>query len=258
MKIRPHWSFQNLSGAAHSLRGARDKEPSPALQVHLVAPPLVAWALQRLIQNACPHIALAGCSRNLDEALSLLERQPPDVVVLDLDDGYGADDIARLYDAARLKVLALSSRAEAGFLGAVLDASVRGFLQKREVPSMLLRGIEAVGTGEVFVSASAMERLLVAAAQQAAQRAARAPHPDDIRLSRLSASELQTIAAVTANVAQPVNVIADRLCIGEQVLRGQLTSIYSKLGVFGRVGLCAYGGSASTGRATPGPVRRDN
>lgn len=213
---------------------------TPPVQVHLVAPPLESWGLQRLVQTAGACFVLVGCSDSLIDALPILERRPPDVVVLDLDDGYGASDIARLYDTMRLKVLALSSNGETGFLHAALDAGARGFLHKREAPAMLLKGIEAVGAGQVFVSRLSTERLFVAAAQQAAQPVGRAPNADDNRIATLTARELQTIAAVTADAAQPVKVIAGNMCISEHTLRNHLTSIYSKLGVSGRLALYAY------------------
>ena len=50
----------------------------------------------------------------------------------------------------------------------------------------------------------------------------------------------QTVAAVTSDASVPVKVIASRLCISEHTLRNHLTSIYSKLGVSGRLGLYAY------------------
>jgi DNA-binding NarL/FixJ family response regulator len=208
----------------------------PPIQVHLIAPPLVCWGLQRLVQTAGAQFILVGCSDSLEEALPLMERHPPDVVVLDLDDGYSVDDVARIYDTMRLKVLALSSLAETSFLNSVLGAGARGVLHKREAPAILLKGIEAIGSGEVFVSKASTDRLFLAAAHHAA----RAPDSDHNKIASLTMRERQTIAAVTSDASVPVKVIASRLCISEHTLRNHLTSIYSKLGVCGRLGLYAY------------------
>jgi two-component system, NarL family, nitrate/nitrite response regulator NarL len=212
----------------------------PPIQVHLVAPPLVCWGLQRLVQTAGAQFILVGCSDSLEEALPLMQRHPPDVVVLDLDDGYSVDDVARLYDSMRLKVLALSSLAETSFLNSVLGAGARGVLHKREAPAILLKGIEAIGGGEVFVSEASTDRLFMAAAQHATQHVARTPDSDHNKIASLTMRERQTIAAVTSDASVPVKVIASRLCISEHTLRNHLTSIYSKLGVCGRLGLYAY------------------
>jgi two-component system nitrate/nitrite response regulator NarL len=251
--LDPYVRIARSPGVADASPGA-GLPSAPPVQVHLVAPPLVCWGLQRLVQTAGGGIMLVGCSSDLDEARPFLERNPPDVVVLDLDDGYGVDDLARLHEATRLKVLVLSSRAESGFLHAVLDAGARGFLHKREAPAMLLKGVEAVGAGEVFASPACAERLFEAAAQHAA----RSPEPGNHRIASLTARELQTIAAVTADSAQPVKVIAGKLCISEHTLRNHLTSIYSKLGVSGRLALYAYAKQHALNARTPGPARRDS
>jgi two-component system nitrate/nitrite response regulator NarL len=58
-----------------------------AIDVYLVAPPLVRWGLERLLQAASPQICLSGSSSSLDEAADDIESQFPDVVVIYMDDG---------------------------------------------------------------------------------------------------------------------------------------------------------------------------
>lgn len=213
---------------------------STPIQVHLVAPPLVSWGLQRLVQTAGAQFILVGTSASLEEARPLLERHSPDVVVLDLDDGYTVDDLAHIYDRVRVKILAITSVTDAAFLTRVLNAGARGILHKREAPAALLKAIEVVGDGELFATPSATDRLFV----EAARTSARVRHSDgDIdsgRIASLTMRERQTIAAVTSDASAPVKVIASRLCISEHTLRNHLTSIYSKLGVSGRLALYAY------------------
>lgn len=215
------------------------------IQVHLIAPTLVCWGLQRLVQTAGSAFILVGCSDNLDEALPQLEHRPPDVVVLDMDDGYSTGDLARVYESTRLKVLALSSVADTEYMNRLLSSGARGVLHKHEAPAMLLKGIEAIGEGEVFASAASTDRLFIAAAQQAA----RAPNSDHRKIASLTMRERQTIAAVTSDAAAPVKVIAGRLCISEHTLRNHLTSIYSKLGVSGRLELYAYANQHALNRS---------
>lgn len=232
---------------SHS-RGVVPPPGKPPVQVHLIAPTLVCWGLQRLVQTAGSAFILVGCSDNLNEALPELEHRPPDVVVLDMDDGYSTSDLARIYDSTRLKVLALSSVADTEYMNRVLAAGARGILHKHEAPSMLLKGIEAIGEGEVFASAASTDRLFVAAAQQAA----RSPNSDHRKIASLTLRERQTIAAVTSDASAPVKVIAGRLCISEHTLRNHLTSIYSKLGVSGRLELYAYANQHALNKAMAG------
>jgi two-component system, NarL family, nitrate/nitrite response regulator NarL len=211
------------------------------VQVHLVAPPLVCWGLQRLIQTAGAQFILVGCSSTLSEAMPLLERQSPDLIVLDFDDGYTAEDISQLYASQRFKVLALTCDAAAGLLHALLEAGARGVLQKREGPAALLKAIELVGNGDVYVTPGAGAAATIARVRMdTGHRAAAARDAESRRLDALTLRERQTFAAVMSDAASPVKVIADRLCISEHTLRNHLTSIYSKLGVSGRLALYAY------------------
>ena len=208
----------------------------PPVQVHLVAPALVCWGLQRLVQAAGGPFILNGWHSLLAEAMPQLERQLPDVLVLDFDDNYTVDDLQQLYDRVRVKVLALTSCLDPAMLSAILKSGARGILQKREAPSALLKALEIVGDGQIFASQTTTHHMFVAAAHGVSK----ARHEEDSRIATLTLRERQTIAAVTCDASAPVKVIADRLCISEHTLRNHLTSIYSKLEVSGRLGLYDY------------------
>lgn len=210
------------------------------VQVHLVAPPLVCWGLQRLIQTAGSQFILVGCSSTLAEAMPLLERQSPDLIVLDFDDGYTAEDISQLYERQRFKVLALTCDPEAALLRSLLAAGVRGVLQKREGPAALLKAIELVGNGNMYVTPGTAVPETNDRGRMDSAPCASVARNGERGLNALTLRERQTFAAVMSDAASPVKVIADRLCISEHTLRNHLTSIYSKLGVSGRLALYAF------------------
>lgn len=241
-------NFESTEFQVSSLRGG-------PMQVVLIAPALVAWGLQRLLQTAAPRILLAGTFDVMAEALPMLDRNPPDLIVLDLDDGYTVSDVARLYEQIRVSILVLTTRSDPSFMEEVLSAGARGLLRKHETPSALLRAIDDVGSGELFATPADTERMFVAAARKSAEE----PVPPDgeqvSRIAALTSRELQTIAAVTSDASAPVKVIADKLCISEHTLRNHLTSIYSKLGVSGRLGLYAYASQHKLQRSNSVPTR---
>ena len=214
------------------------------LQVYLVAPPLVGWGLTRLVQTAGSRFSLVGSSVSMQEATHLLERNPPDAVILDLDDGYSIDDLRDFYATTRVKILVLTSKSDEAFLSEVLNAGARGVLHKREAPSAVLRALDAIGEGRMFTTAAATEHLFMAAArtvsQSTTQERAKGRDGDASKIASLTIRERETIAALVENASAPVKVIAGRLCISEHTLRNHLTSIYSKLGVTGRLGLHAF------------------
>ena len=71
------------------------------IQVRLVALPLVAWGLERLMESAHPRLALAGSSASVAECLQALPGCESDVLLLDLDGEDGTESLAELHGRTR-------------------------------------------------------------------------------------------------------------------------------------------------------------
>jgi DNA-binding NarL/FixJ family response regulator len=208
------------------------------IEVFIVAPALLSWGLQRLIQTAGSPLRLTSTASTLEAAMPMLLRRPPDVLLLDLDDGVGPADVANLHGLHGLKVVVLTFSDDAALLERVQAAGARAIVRKRAAPSQLLKAAEAVGREHAFMSSLPAELRPMALA--AARLPLRPAGPEDGRLASLTARERQMIAAVVADAAAPAKAIADRLCISEHTLRNHLSSIYAKLEVSGRLGLQAF------------------
>jgi len=209
---------------------------SRSVQVFLIAMPLVRWGLERLVQTATPQLELVGTAADLQEGLSLLERQSADVVVFVVD-GMPVDELAALCTKTRAKILLVTGSSDHGWLDGVVMAGVRGLVRTGEPPAALLRAIDKVHDGELWIDRSATSRIFM---EMARQKAADRNDPEKSKIATLTARERQTIAAVASDASAPGKVIAGRLCISEHTLRNHLTSIYNKLGLANRVDLYAY------------------
>jgi two-component system nitrate/nitrite response regulator NarL len=207
-----------------------------SIQVIVVAMPLVRWGLERLVQTALPHLELVGSASNLAEGAALLERQPADVAVL-LVDGASVAELASLCGRTRTRILLVTGSSEHGWLDGVVMAGVRGLVRTGEPPAALLKAIDKVHDGELWIDRSATSRIFM---EMARQKAAERNDPEQSKIATLTARERQTIAAVASDASAPGKVIAGRLCISEHTLRNHLTSIYSKLGLANRLDLYAY------------------
>jgi DNA-binding NarL/FixJ family response regulator len=208
-----------------------------SIQVHLVAQPLVSWGLERLVQTAHPRLEVVGVAATTAESLPLLERKSADVVVLDLDGEESSDSVAELQTRTRAKILVLTGSPDVVMLDRAVLAGVRGVVRKREPPATLLKAIEKVHEGELWIDRGATSRIFM---EMARQKAAEKNDPDKSKISTLTMRERQTIMALASDAAAPGKVIAGRLCISEHTLRNHLTSIYSKLGLSNRLDLYAY------------------
>jgi two-component system, NarL family, nitrate/nitrite response regulator NarL len=196
---------------------------------------MACWGLERLVQTAHPRLELAGTASNVAEALPALEKRAPDVIVADVDGEL--DSLALLHRKSRANVLVLAgSNASQGLDQAVLEG-VRGIVKKSDPPSILLKAIEKVHEGELWIDRGATSRIFM---EMARQKAAQGSDPDKTRIATLTSRERQTIAAVASDASAPAKVIARRLCISEHTLRNHLTSIYSKLELTSRLDLYAY------------------
>src|SRR5437868_15450208 len=79
--------------------------PTRPIRLHLVALPLVCLGLERLLLTAHPRLQVMGTSPGVAEALRLIEREPPDVVLLDTDGIDVAESMAVLRSRTAHKVL---------------------------------------------------------------------------------------------------------------------------------------------------------
>lgn len=207
------------------------------IQVHLVAQPLVCWGLERLVQTAHPRLELAGMTSSLAESLPLLQRQPADVVVVDLDGEDGYESLAELQAQTHARVLVLTGSPDLAIADRAVLGGVRGVVKKRESPSTLLKAIEKVHEGELWIDRGATSRIFM---EMARQKLAQKNDPEQGKIATLTLRERKTIAAMTSDASVPAKVIAGRLCISEHTLRNHLTSVYAKLGLANRLDLYAY------------------
>jgi two-component system nitrate/nitrite response regulator NarL len=207
-----------------------------SVRVFVVAMPLVRWGLERLVQSAHPRYEVSGTAAEVGDSLMLLQRQSCDVVLLVVD-ALRTEYLAEYCGKCGAKVLLVTSSAEDAWLDSAVVAGVRGIVRTGEAPETLLKAIDKVNDGELWIDRGATSRIFL---EMARHKAAERDDPERSRIATLTVRERQTIAAVASDASAPGKVIADRLCISEHTLRNHLTSIYNKLGLSNRLDLYAY------------------
>ena len=210
---------------------------SRAVRVVLVALPLTAWGLSRLLAEASPRFELSGIAESAIEAVPLLQDWQPDVLVLDLDGEASAEAVGLLNLHLPAKVLVLLSSPLSETHDSAVLAGARGVVEKREQPQTLLKAIEKVHAGEMWIDRSATGRIFM---ELARRKPHAPPDPEKRRIDQLTPRERQLVATLASDAAAPGKVVAQRLHISEHTLRNHLTSVYGKLGVSNRVELYAF------------------
>ncbi|NKE66032.1 response regulator transcription factor [Ramlibacter sp. RBP-2] len=205
-------------------------------QVFVIALPLVCWGLERLVQSAHPRFEVIGTATDLDGGLAMLQRVSAHVAVLAID-ASRIEVLAEFCAKTQAKLLLVTASSDHAWMDSAVMAGVRGVVRTGEPPEALLKAIEKVDDGELWIDRGATSRIFM---EMARQKAADRSDPERSKIATLTLRERQTIAAVASDASAPGKVIADRLCISEHTLRNHLTSIYNKLGVCNRLDLYAF------------------
>jgi two-component system, NarL family, invasion response regulator UvrY len=124
--------------------------------------PVVRHGIRRILTEKFDrpvHVGEAGDAR---EAVAVVERQPWDVVVLDIamPGGGGLEALREIrHLRPRTPVLVLSVQPEDPYAVRVLKAGASGFLSKESAPEELVGALRRVLAGRRYVSPSTAERL---------------------------------------------------------------------------------------------------
>jgi DNA-binding NarL/FixJ family response regulator len=198
---------------------------------------VVRAGLRMLIDSESPMKVVAEAGTRV-EAVQAAAREQPDIVLLDLDMG-GESGLSFLPDlvcaARKAKILVLTGVRDPETHRKAVRASARGVVFKEKAVEVLIKAIEKVHGGEIW-----LDRALAASLLDELSRpsAALADDPDAAKIATLTARERELIAVVSQGLRN--KEIADRLFITDVTVRHHLTSIYSKLGVADRFELAVY------------------
>lgn len=211
--------------------------PAPSIRVLLVAMPLVGWGLERLLRDAHPRYELVGSAADMPAGVAALERQKADVVVLLAGDGVSTVDIANFCTRCGSRVLMVTGSTDEDWLDSIVMSGVRGIVRTRDTPHALLRAIEKLHEGELWIDRAATSRIFMEIARQ---KALELNDPERAKIATLTARERQMVVALANDASASGKVLASRLCISEHTVRNHLSAIYNKLGLDNKRDLYAF------------------
>jgi len=200
---------------------------------------IMLWGLTKLIQAEKPRMDVVGAARNGEEAVALASELLPDVILLDLDLGgkSGLDILPALLSNRNSRILILTGGRDQATLDRAILGGARGVLRKEAAAEQLLKAIEKVNQGELWLEHEALCRVF---GEFMNPDATRRVDPEVQRKSSLTARERKIVQMIVKESGASNKAIAQRLFISEHTLRNHLTSIYQKLGVCNRLELYVY------------------
>ena len=184
--------------------------------------------------NSQPDLRVCGEAGDPREAMALVEKARPDLVLLDLNlPGKGGLELIKDLRALHpeLPVLVLSMHDEPQYAPRVLRAGARGYIMKSEPVTRMAEGIREVFRGKMVVSDRMASLILEIFAGSGS---AEGGLPE----ARLSDRELEVLALVGS--AQSTRAVAQRLNISMKTVEAHRANIKQKLGLTSSQELVRY------------------
>jgi DNA-binding NarL/FixJ family response regulator len=198
---------------------------------------VVRTGLRMLIESQ-PTMEVVGEAGNKADALAITAREQPDIILLDLFLGQenAIDFLPELLTMAeQARVIVLTGLRNPAEHQRAVRLGAMGVALKETTPQLLLRAIERVHAGEVWLDRSMTSSLIVELRR--AHKPTKAQQQEDA-IGKLTSRELEVIALVGEGLRN--KQIADRLCISEITVRHHLTSIFEKVKVLDRLELLIF------------------
>lgn len=196
------------------------------------------WGIQTLIDQD-ERFEVCGIATNTKEAIAEVTKSIPDVIILepDLCNEDGLNLISKLIELTHAKIIVLTSLRDLSIHDLAVVRGARGVLTKMEAPETLLKAIEKIHEGELWVNRNATSRILM---QIAAANAPKEVTIQEKRLASLTVKEQKVVHAIHGSSEKTLRQVSEKLHISEHTLRNHLASIYEKLEVRNRLELYVF------------------
>ncbi|MBO3745847.1 response regulator transcription factor [Streptosporangiaceae bacterium NEAU-GS5] len=188
----------------------------------------------RLMIATQPDLEVVAEAADGREAVDLVRRERPDIVLLDIAmphlDGVAAAREILASAAPTPGVIMLTTFDTDENLDAALAAGVSGFLLKTSPPEQLFAAIHTVARGEAMLDPAVTSRVIARYASPRAQAAAIPPE--------LTPRELDVLRLVARGLSNAE--IGKTLFIGEATVSTHINRLFAKLGLRHRAQLVRY------------------
>jgi DNA-binding NarL/FixJ family response regulator len=182
----------------------------------------------RMIVESQPDMQVAGEAADGQEAIDIVKREKPDVVLMDIRMPR-MDGLAATRQVASLtRVVILTTYELDEYVFDALAAGASGFLLKAAPPEDLVRAIREVASGDALLAPSVTRRLIEEFAKRP-EPSARKPK----ELATLTEREVEVLREVARGLTN--NEIAKNLHVSETTIKTHVAHLLDKLDLRDRV-----------------------
>lgn len=216
---------------------------------------IVLWGINQLIEQD-GRFQICATAANTEEALKIAGNSKPDIIILDpeIDGAQGVELISSLISKTKAKVIVYTSAQNPALLDQCVVKGARGVISKSEPVQTILKAIEKIHGGELWLNRNATSRILLQIAQANSPKEL---NLEQKKLKTLTSKEEKVTRAIQLYSEKTLKEISELLHISEHTLRNHLASIYDKLGVRNRMELYVFCGKfQKTDNPSAHPKRR--
>ena len=205
-------------------------EPAKKIRVLLADDQSILADGIRSVLSSCPEIEVVGIAADGFEALAMLEKQKPDVILMDIrmpnmNGVIATQEVKRRHPD--VKVLILTTFDDSDYILNAINNGASGYLLKDTSSSALIDAIKNAYAGDTILPAKIARRIADAAKMVSTDR--------EIRLKRAFAfSDREVEIAVMIYEGFTNKQIASALKLTDGTSRNYISAIYVKLGVSSR------------------------
>jgi DNA-binding NarL/FixJ family response regulator len=192
----------------------------------------------RLLIGEGQGMEVIGESGNLTEGIEIVTNHKPDIILLELNllDRLASDIVPSIVKVAGpARIILVTEISDPQILQHVIEDGVMGVVFKTQSPETLIKAIEKVNAGEVWLERSMIANVL---SNLSRNNKTIRTSPEEDSITQLSEREKDVIRLIGQGFKN--KKISTQLCISETTVRHHLTSIYNKLGVTDRLELLIY------------------
>jgi DNA-binding NarL/FixJ family response regulator len=195
---------------------------------------MVLHGIRAMLAHHQTSVAIVGTATTLDDALVLVRREQPDIVLSDVRLGKdsGLDLCRRIKQTdPSIHVVFLTVYDDEQYLYQALRAEASGYILKRVDGAELVAKLQQVAEGEIVIDGSLAGRVALSAARLSAGEFWPGAH---LGLTQRESEVLSLLVASHSNKG-----IAAKLVVSEDTVKTHIRSLYRKLEVSDRGGAIA-------------------